>query len=54
VCVISQYTKILNEEYKEHKYFGDELETLSIKDKNHSGAAKPWQSTIQKKKLVTN
>jgi hypothetical protein len=53
VCVINQYTKILNAEYKEHRYFDDEVETLCTKDKNHSRAAKSRQSTIQKKKLVT-
>jgi hypothetical protein len=40
-------------EYKEHKYFADEVETLCTKEKKHSWAAKPRQSTIQKKKLVT-
>jgi hypothetical protein len=38
---------------KEHRYFGDEVETLCTKEKNHSEAAKLRQFTIQKKKLVT-
>jgi hypothetical protein len=46
LCVINQYTKILNAEYKEHRYFGDKVETLCTKEKNHSKAAKPKQSTI--------
>jgi hypothetical protein len=35
----------INEECKEDKYFGDEVETLCNKEKNHSGAAKPKKST---------
>jgi hypothetical protein len=30
-------------------YFGNEVETLCTKKKNHSGAAKPRKFTIQKK-----
>jgi len=41
------------QEYKKHRYFGDEVKTLCIKENNHSRAAKPRQSTIQKKKLTT-
>jgi hypothetical protein len=43
--------KILNAEFKGDKYFVDEVETQD--EKNHSGAAKPRISTIQKTKLDT-
>jgi len=52
VCVNNQYTKILNVGYNEHRYFGNEVETLYTKEKNHSGEVKPRQFTIQNKKLV--
>jgi hypothetical protein len=35
----------INGECKEDKYFGDEVETLCNKEKNHSGAAKPKKFT---------
>jgi hypothetical protein len=44
-------TKYLNVEFKEDKYFVNEVETQLRA--NHSGAAKPRISTIQKTKLVT-
>jgi hypothetical protein len=43
--------KILNAEIKGDKYFVDEVETQDYK--NHSGAAKPRISTIQKTRLDT-
>jgi len=43
----------INAENKEHSYFHDEVETLCIKEKNNSKVAKPRESTIKKKKLVT-
>jgi hypothetical protein len=52
VYVNNQYTKILNAGYNEHRYFGNEVETLCTKEKNHSGKVKPMQFTIQNKKLV--
>jgi hypothetical protein len=43
--------KILNAEIKGDKYFVDEVKTQD--KKNHSGAAKPMISTIQKTRLDT-
>jgi hypothetical protein len=36
-------------ENKEYKYFGDKLETLCTKEKNHAGTAKPRKFIIKKK-----
>jgi hypothetical protein len=41
----------MNAEYKRHRNFVNEVETQY--EKNHSGAAKPRISTIQKTRLVT-
>jgi hypothetical protein len=38
----------INVECKEDKYFGDLMETLCNKEKNHSGAAKLMKSTNKK------
>jgi hypothetical protein len=52
VCVCDQMcNKIWNAEFKRDKYFVDEVE--SQLRENHSEAAKPRISTIQKTKLVT-
>jgi hypothetical protein len=38
----------INGKCKEDRYFGDEVETIFKKNKNHSGAAKPRKSTNRK------
>jgi len=50
VCTKCQQNNI-NAEFKSHKNFVNEVETQY--EKNHSKAAKPRISTIQKTRLVT-
>jgi hypothetical protein len=51
VCVCSKCQNNNNAEIKKHNIFVNEVKTQY--EKNHSGAAKPRISTIQKTSLVT-
>jgi hypothetical protein len=52
MCVCAQsVNKIMMRKNKQHKIFVNKVETQY--EKNHSGAAKPMISTIQKTKLDT-